>query len=262
MTDHGILAGRGIAVTGGGGHLGRAMALAVARAGATVIIVGRTAARLHGVHDEMSKADGTGRIVPIVADVSTDDGVAAALDAVEREAGSIDGWVNNAYASRGSGLLGSLTRRDVETTLARGLGDVIMATQAVAARMHDGGSILNLASMYGMVSPQPAVYRRHPAFHNPPDYGAAKAGVLAFTRYAAVHLAERGIRVNAIAPGAFPSGPAAADAAFVTELSARAPLGRIGRPEELGAAAVYLLSDDASFVTGQALTIDGGWTVW
>jgi gluconate 5-dehydrogenase len=116
--------------------------------------------------------------------------------------------------------------------------------------------------MYGLVSPQPDAYRAHPEFHNPPAYGAAKAGVIAFTRYAAVHLAGRSIRVNAIAPGPFPAGAAAADEAFVTELARRVPLGRIGQPEELGAAVVLLLSQGASYITGQTISIDGGWTAW
>lgn len=269
MSAQSPLIGRGIGITGGGGHLGRAMALAAARAGARVVIVGRSDAPLEAVRrafDEGAGREGAGgeaagAITPLVADMSTDDGIERALDAVATFAGSIDGWVNNAYAGSGS-LLGSLTRRDVEATLARGLGDVMMATQAASARMAAGGSIVNISSMYGIVSPQPGAYRNHAAYHNPPAYGAAKAGVIAFTRYAAVHLAELGIRVNAIAPGPFPSGEAGADAGFVAELSRRVPLGRIGRPEELGELLVLLLSDGSSYVTGQTIVVDGGWTAW
>ena len=197
----------------------------------------------------------------MLADVSTDAGVATALDAIQSEAGRVDGWVNNAYAGR-SGLLGELDRAEVEATLARGVGDTMLATQAAAERMSAGGAILNVASMYGLVSPQPDAYRSNPRFHNPPAYGAAKAGVIAFTRYAAVHPAPRGIRVNAIAPGPFPSGDAAADPAFVAELEKRVPLGRIGTPDDLGAAAVLLLSPGAAYITGQTIAIDGGWTAW
>lgn len=260
--SHDALAGRGIGITGGGGHLGRAMALAAARAGAVVIVAGRTPEPLRRVADELGSAEPSGgRIVPVSADVSTDDGLATVLDAIEREAGHVDGWVNNAYAGRG-GLLGDLERDDVEATLARGLADVLMATQAAAARMPDGGAIVNIASMYATVSPQPDAYRGHPGYHNPPAYGAAKAGVIAFTRYAAVHLAPRGIRVNAIAPGPFPAGAAADDPAFVAELARRVPLGRVGSPEELGATAVLLLSPGASYITGQSIAVDGGWTAW
>ncbi len=265
MSAPGSLAGRGIVVTGGGGHLGRAMAIAAARAGASVVIVGRSDPPLHEV---CTKFDSTpeagaagGAIIPHVADVSTDDGLASALDAVASAAGGVHGWVNNAYAGGGA-LLGSLEREGVEDTLARGLGDVLMATQAAAARMTTGGSIVNISSMYGLVAPQPATYRRHPRFHNPPAYGAAKAGVIAFTRYAAVHLADRGIRVNAVAPGPFPGTAAADDAAFVAELAQRVPLGRVGRPEEIGEVIVLLLGDGASYLTGQTIVVDGGWTSW
>ena len=116
--------------------------------------------------------------------------------------------------------------------------------------------------MYGLVSPQPAAYAATPAMHNPPAYGAAKSGVVSFTRYAAVHLAGRGIRVNCISPGAFPGAEAQAHAGFVAELASRTPLGRIGRPDELGGAVVYLVGDGSSFVTGANLVVDGGWTAW
>jgi NAD(P)-dependent dehydrogenase (short-subunit alcohol dehydrogenase family) len=265
MSGPGALAGRGIAITGGGGHLGRAMAIAAAQAGATVVIVGRSDGPLHEVRDAFVSAPGPdgigGAIIPHVADVSTDAGLVSALDAVESAAGRIDGWVNNAYSGGGM-RLGDLTRKEVEATLARGLGDVLMATQTAAARMGPGGSIVNISSMYGLVSPQPGVYRSHPEFHNPPAYGAAKAGVIAFTRYAAVHLADRGIRVNAIAPGPFPSGAAGDDPAFVAELVQRVPLGRVGRPEELGEVIVLLLGDGSSYLTGQTIVVDGGWTAW
>jgi gluconate 5-dehydrogenase len=124
------------------------------------------------------------------------------------------------------------------------------------------GSIINISSMYGTVSPQPTAYRERPQYHNPPAYGAAKAGVQQYTRYAACHLAPHGVRVNGISPGPFPHGQAARDEVFVAELEKRVPLGRIGRPEEIAGAAVFLLSDAASYITGHNLAVDGGWTAW
>jgi gluconate 5-dehydrogenase len=124
------------------------------------------------------------------------------------------------------------------------------------------GAIVNIASMYGLVSPQPNVYQSTPEFHSPPAYGAAKAALIQVTRYAACHLAPAGIRVNAISPGPFPTPAAQEHQEFRRELEARVPLGRIGHPAELVGALVFLLSDASSFVTGHNLIVDGGWTVW
>ncbi|MBA2558018.1 MAG: SDR family oxidoreductase [Chloroflexi bacterium] len=273
------LTGRGIGITGGGGHLGSAMALGLARAGATVVICGRTGSTLEVVASRARELELAGRVVPETADVGRDEDLERVLDRVEHEAGQIDGFVNNAYAAV-TGRLLEATRKQVEETLSGSLTDVIMATQVVAARMTRGGSgeatdersggegagtgrsIVNIGSMYGLVSPQPALYARSPLFHNPPAYGAAKAGLIQFTRYAAAHLGEQGIRVNAISPGPFPAAAVREDRAFVEELRSRVPLGRLGQPEDVVGALVFLLSDGSAYVTGHNLVVDGGWTIW
>ena len=92
--------------------------------------------------------------------------------------------------------------------------------------------------------------------------GKARRGLIQFTRYAAVHLAERSIRVNAVSPGACPSPAVQGDQSFIDALEARIPLGRIGQPGEVAGAVHFLLSDAASYVTGHNLVVDGGWTTW
>ena len=257
------LTGRGIGLTGGGGHLGRALALGLAGAGAAVVICGRREAPLLEVVQEAQRRQLPGAVVAQAADAGDAGGIEAVLDAVAATAGRVDGWVNNAYAGPGGNALDS-TRAEVEATLSGGFTNCLTAAQAAARRMipHGRGSIVNIASMYGLVSPQPAAYREHPDFHNPPAYGAAKAALLQYTRYAACHLAPHSVRVNAISPGPFPSPEVEEHPAFVRELKARVPLGRTGRPEELVGAVIYLLSDASSFVTGTNLVVDGGWTAW
>ena len=249
-----------IGVTGAGGHLGAAMTLDLASHGATVVALGRNLSSLEAVVEHASAQETTGQVIALECDIRSEEDIALALDRMEGE-GGVHGWVNNAYGATGYPL-DELDPDSVAETLDCGLGAVMLLTDQVAARMGEGGSIVNVASMYGVVSPQPSLYDDHPQFHNPPAYGAAKAGVIQYTRYAATHWAPRGIRVNAISPGAFPS-PAVADTpGFVEALEARIPLGRTGDPHEVASSVRFLLSTDASYITGHNLAVDGGWTSW
>jgi gluconate 5-dehydrogenase len=124
------------------------------------------------------------------------------------------------------------------------------------------GSIVNIASMYGIVSPDFRAYENDADLLNPPNYGAAKAGIIQLTRYYAVYFAKDDIRVNCVSPGAFPSYDIKKRQNFIKKLSDRIPIGRIGNPEELGGAVVFLSSEASSYITGQNLVVDGGWTAW
>jgi NAD(P)-dependent dehydrogenase (short-subunit alcohol dehydrogenase family) len=128
--------------------------------------------------------------------------------------------------------------------------------------MTGGASVVNIASMYGSVSPDPSIYGTSGA-NNPPSYGAAKAGLIQFTKYAACHLAAEGIRVNCISPGPFPAKRYLdQDPEFKGRLQKKVPMGRTGDPQELQGPLLFLASDASSYVTGINLPVDGGWTAW
>ena len=256
------LSGRIIGLTGASGHLGSAMTRQLVCAGATVLALGRTAVHLERLAETCVGLPGT--VLPCVADVKRDESVRAAIEFAVERYGRLDGWINNANSGSGGGQFGQLTRKELAQA-AEGLTDVMMATQTAAEtmiRLGRPGSIIQIASMYGLVSPTPSLYAETPEQHNPPAYGAVKASILQFTRYAGVHLAPYAIRVNAVTPGPFPHPSIQTQKLFMQRLSDRIPLGRVGQPHEVVGAVHYLLSDAASFMTGANIVVDGGWTAW
>lgn len=125
------------------------------------------------------------------------------------------------------------------------------------------GTIIQTASIYGLVGPDDSIYEGSDylggAINTPAVYAASKAAVIGLTRYLATHWARHGIRVNCLVPGGVESGQ---NSEFSHRYSARVPMGRMAREEEMVPAALYLASDASSYVTGQVLAVDGGWTAW
>ena len=133
-------------------------------------------------------------------------------------------------------------------------------------RKKSKGSIINISSMYGIVSPRPSLYEGTD-FFNPPTYSVNKAGIIALTRYVASFWGEYGVRCNAVAPGPFPNvkgdsfNHVDSDAPFLKRLKNNTALKRVGHPSDLRGALIYLASEASSFMTGQVIVIDGGWTI-
>lgn len=264
MNNSLITAGFRVGITGGGGYLGKSMALRLAEEGAWVMILGRKQSKLKDLQDLSRFRKLKGKILYQVADVTSIEQVESVITWMIENWGGVDGWVNNA-ASGSQSLLLNLKPEAVSETLKNSLESVIVVADLVSQEMvqlRTKGSIVNISSMYGIVSPDFKAYTNYRQFHNPPAYGAAKAGIIQFTRYAACHLASYGIRVNTISPGAFPNKNVQEDKGFIKELESRVPLGRIGDPNEVAEPVIFLLSDRSSYITGHNLVVDGGWTAW
>ena len=252
------LTGRVALVTGGAGHLGAAISRALAEAGSTVVIASRDLAKCRRLAGQMGAAGL--RALAVRMDVTDDRSVRRALAEVARRAGRLDVLVNNAYAGVFK-RFGEISPREFSATLDGCLTSAFRVTLAALGllRKSPAASIVNVATMYALVAPDPRTYQGTP-YTCPPGYGEAKAGMLQMTRYLAAFLAAEGVRVNAVSPGPFPHGQSASDRKFVARLAGHCLLGRTGRPQEIKGAVLYLASDASSFVTGQNLVVDGGWS--
>ena len=265
-TDLFRLDGRIALVTGASGHLGRSMAMALCEAGAHVILNGRTKEKIKLFSEELLSQGLS--VSMAIHDIEQESDIEELFVELGKEYGRLDIIVNNAYAGN-VGTLETATYEDFSraygiavTAAFRILQLAIPLLEKAASKNIGGASVINIASMYGVVSPDPAIYGDSGA-NNPPYYGAAKAGLIQFTRYAACHLASKGIRVNSISPGPFPPPDIAEKKPeFHGELCRKNPMHRIGYADELKGPLLFLASDASSYVTGTNMLVDGGWTAW
>jgi gluconate 5-dehydrogenase len=265
--------GRTALVTGASGFIGRSLCETLLENGARVVALGRSD-RLDREAAGWVERYGADAVGSHRVDMYDLDALAVTLDEIAA-AERIDVLVNNAHEmGPGTGFNtteGRLENASVESWMRNLTGGVMWAaltTQHLGAGMRErrSGSIVNIASMYGVVAPSPRLYEGG-EFVNPPGYSAAKAGMLALTRYTASFWGPDGVRANAILPGPFSNteetGPnaVAEDDPFLARLHERTALGRTGRPAELAGALLYLASDASSYTTGHSLVVDGGWTI-
>jgi 3-oxoacyl-[acyl-carrier protein] reductase len=246
------LAGKRVLVTGASSGIGRAIALAAARAGADLALTYRAnEAGADAVATQIRAAGG--RVEVIQSDASRPDDLVALVDTLRKSLGGVDAWINNAGADILTGAGATLTRRQkLELLLRVDLAGTMEASWAAAELIRTqpgGGVIINMSwdrVLKGM------------AGENPELFSAVKGGILSFSRSLALSLAPH-IRVNVLGPGwidtAFGNN---APAEFKAGIARRIPLGRWGTPEDVAAAAVYLASDSARYITGQLLLVNGG----
>jgi NAD(P)-dependent dehydrogenase (short-subunit alcohol dehydrogenase family) len=243
------------------------MTEAIARAGAIVLANGRSSEKLTRLSQELS-AEGL-RVESLRFDVTSPTEVREAARRIEDQYGRLDGIVNNAYSARPdrpaiAGVDEFVAAATINTAAPYILVEACRSLLRTSAQQHRGGaSVVNISSMYGVVSPDPHIYKEAAALANPPFYGAAKAGMIQLTRYLACHLAAEKIRVNTVVPGAFPSRDVLERfPLFEDAIRSKIPAGRVGAPVEISGPVVFLLSDASSYVSGAAVHVDGGLTAW
>jgi len=256
------LEGKTAIVTGGAGHLGSAISKGLAAAGAKVFVLGRTKETL-SEFVEKNKVDFGGRFEYRVCDVTDDKKFREVIQEIESSE-EVDILVNNAYGKQNE-RFEDLTVDQWESGMKGGLTHCFTGSQEVMKGMarKGRGSIINIGSIYGFLGIDMRKFLDLKSFP-PVHYAAAKGGLLEMTKYLATLSAPMGIRVNAISPGCFPKRttgtPERLD--YMTEICSRTPMRRIGKPSELAGAAIFLASNASSFVTGQNIVVDGGWSAW
>ncbi|MFW7378390.1 MAG: SDR family NAD(P)-dependent oxidoreductase [Oligoflexus sp.] len=250
-------------VTGATGYLGTAMSTILAESGAHVIVNSRSPEKANKLVDHLVSKGYSAE--PAIFDITSK------VD-IENYFRSRDGLplhvlINNAYSGKGGTVQSStgddyLTSFNIAVTSAHNLIQIALTALRKAVLLSGDASIINISSMYALVSPVQTIYDDSKST-NPPFYGSAKAALLQLTRYAACELGNEGIRVNAISPGPFPSQKVQQDnPEFIARLKEKVPMNRIGSSHEISGPVLFLASSASSFVNGANIIVDGGWTCW
>lgn len=241
------LSGQTAVVTGASQGLGRAVAVALGGCGATVICVARNADKLKSTVDAVDQAGGKG--IAAACDVTDRKAIADVIEGAAKDHGQLHILVNNAGITRDK-LARGMSDEEWDDVIATNLTSTFVASRAAAGVMRKKkyGRIINMASISGMIG--------NPGQAN---YSASKAGMIGMTRTMSKELVGRGVTVNAIAPGFIESDMTAElSEVIIEEAKKRIPAKRLGRPEDVAAAVIFLASADAGYISGQTIVVDGG----
>ncbi|SFK81419.1 NAD(P)-dependent dehydrogenase, short-chain alcohol dehydrogenase family [Paenibacillus sp. 1_12] len=269
-TNYFNLSGRTAIVTGGLGLLGQRFCKALADCGAQVAVVDLDQAKVEDFAHELADSYDT-YCIGVACDVSDPESVARMVDAVVGQQHHIDILLNNAATKTDNmgeffAPFETYSLTQWRKVMSVNLDGMFLVAQAVGKWMieqNTGGSVIQTSSIYGELGPDERIYEGSQylgmPINTPAVYSASKAGVIGLSKYLATRWAPYGIRVNTLTPGGMESGQ---NDCFIQKYANRVPLGRMGRPDELTGAVLYLASDASSYVTGHNLIVDGGLHAW
>lgn len=250
------LQGKTVLITGGAGMYGRQIVAAVAEAGATTFIASRNLDALETLAQEHREAGHN--VTALAYDQGDEASILKLRDEVLAHSGCIDALVNNSVARPMRGAYQDVAEHFGKSMHVNATG-LFMITRAIGDAMADGGSIINIGSIQGMVGPDPTIYRGTSMSGWYPDYFFHKAGMINFTRFLASYYGQRGIRCNCVSPGGLLQ-PANHPEAFIRNYSDRTFLGRLANDTDLMGIVVFLASDASAYITGTNIPVDGGYT--
>lgn len=259
-----------IVVTGGLGQLGRQFCRTLLDEGAKVAIIDKKEdKKILGKFSAFMKKK---RLLFVKSDVTKKSSLEKALRQIKGSLGMPQGLINNAaidtppgLSSKASGYFESYPEKVWDAVMDVNLKGLMLCSQVFGGEMarRGQGSIVNISSVYGLVSPDQRIYehlrKKNNVFYKPAAYSVSKAGLLNLTRYLATYWSDKGVRVNTLTFGGVFNNQ---DKEFLANYCKKVPLGRMAREDEYNGAIIFLLSDASSYMTGSNLVIDGGWTAW
>ncbi len=255
--------GKTALITGATGYLGSAMSFILGEAGAHVLVNSRSQERSDALVKNL--IDSGYSAEPAVFDVTNQQGIDRFFSGFQGK--PLHVLINNASAGSSGSIELSKAEAytdsyDVTVIAAHNLLKAALPALRKAVQQNGDTSVINIATMYAMVSPDQRIYESASGV-NPPFYGAAKAALLQWTRYAACEFGAEGIRVNSISPGPFPSEAVQKNnPALIEKLASKVPMRRIGLSDEIKGPTLFLASSASSYINGTNIVVDGGWTCW